>query len=53
MDILFDTLLLLWALEDSEYLPESVKTIINDEKTNLYYSTVSKWEVAIKHKKEN
>ena len=51
MDILLDTHLLLWALEDSEYLPESVKTIINDEKTNLYYSTVSMWEVAIKHKK--
>ena len=51
MDILLDTHLLLCALEDSEYLPESVKTIINDEKTNLYYSTVSMWEVAIKHKK--
>lgn len=51
MDILLDTHLLLWTLEDSEYLPESVKTIINDEKTNLYYSTVSMWEVAIKHKK--
>ncbi|MBE6352740.1 MAG: type II toxin-antitoxin system VapC family toxin [Treponema bryantii] len=51
MDILLDTHLLLWALGDSEYLPESVKTIINDEKTNLYYSTISMWEVAIKHKK--
>ena len=51
MDILLDTHLLLWTLEDSEYLPESVRTIINDEKTNLYYSTVSMWEVAIKHKK--
>ena len=51
MDILLDTHLLLWALEDSEYLPESVRTIINNEKTELYYSTVSMWEVAIKHKK--
>lgn len=51
MDILLDTHLLLWTLEDSEYLPESVRTIINNEKTELYYSTVSMWEVAIKHKK--
>ena len=51
IDILLDTHLLLWVLEDSEYLPESVRTIINDEKTELYYSTVSMWEVAIKHKK--
>lgn len=49
MKILLDTHILLWALSDDMRLPGKAKNIILQEENEIYYSTVSVWEVAIKH----
>ena len=51
MEVLLDTHIALWALVMPDKLPESAKTLLNNSKNNIYYSIVSMWEVAIKHKK--
>ena len=51
MKLLLDTHVLLWALEDSPRLPLSIRDLIIDEKNEIYVSTISLWEIAIKHKK--
>ena len=43
-----DTHVLLWAAGVSERLPEDVRTLIEDPDTELAFSAVSIWEVAIK-----
>lgn len=49
MKILLDTHILLWALSDDIKLPEKAKNIILQKENDIYYSTVSVWETAIKH----
>ena len=49
MKILLDTHILLWALADDRRLPPKAKEIILREESEIYYSTVSVWEVSIKH----
>lgn len=49
MKILLDTHILLWALSDSPQLSDKARKIIMDEKNRLYYSTISLWEVELKH----
>lgn len=49
MKILLDTHILLWALSDDAKLPEKAKSIILREENDIYYSTVSVWEAAIKY----
>lgn len=49
MNILLDTHLLLWALIDDPRLPVQAKNIILNEKSTIFYSMASVWEVAIKH----
>ena len=51
MKILLDTHTLIWALEDSPRLPLAVRDAILDESNQIYVSTISLWEIAIKHKK--
>ena len=51
MKILLDTHTLIWALEDSPRLPLAVRDAIIDESNQIYVSTLSLWEIAIKHKK--
>ena len=51
MEILLDTHILLWALENSEYLSENAKSFILNNNSEIYYSIISIWEVAIKHQK--
>lgn len=51
MKILLDTHTLIWALEDSPRLPLAVRDAIIDESNQIYVSTISLWEIAIKHKK--
>ena len=51
MKILLDTHVILWALEDSFELPVPIREIICDEKNEIYISTISLWEISIKHKK--
>ena len=51
MKYLLDTHILLWALADSEYLPDMARKIIQDRNNEIYYSLASNWEVEIKHLK--
>ena len=51
MRILLDTHVLIWALEDSPKLPLKIRDAILDENNQIYVSTLSLWEIAIKHKK--
>ena len=44
-----DTHILLWALEDDAKLPVKAKEIILDDKSEIFYSFVNVWEVAIKY----
>ena len=51
MKLLLDTHVILWALEDSPYLPSTIREMICDERNEIYVSALSLWEIAIKHKK--
>lgn len=51
MRYLFDTHIIIWALADDRHLSNDVKKIINDSNNEIFYSTVSTWEVEIKHLK--
>ena len=51
MDFLFDTHLLLWALEGSEKLPNKAFEILMNSKNQIFYSVASMWEVYKKYKK--
>ena len=48
MKLLLDTHILLWALSDDPKLPEKAKKLILDPANELYYSTISVWEVELK-----
>lgn len=49
MNLLLDTHILIWALNDDPRLPEKARALILDENNVIYYSVVSIWEVSIKH----
>lgn len=49
MNILLDTPLLIWTLNEDPALPEKARELILDPDNVIYYSTVSVWEIAIKH----
>ena len=51
MKILLDTHILIWALNEDPRLPDRAKEMILDENNTVYYSSVSIWEIAIKHAK--
>ncbi len=46
--MLLDTQLLLWLAEDYDRLSEPARELINDVESELFFSAVSIWEVAIK-----
>lgn len=50
MKLLLDTHVLLWALEDSPKLPIYIRDTLLDENNEIYVSSLSLWEIAIKHK---
>ncbi|MBQ6489977.1 MAG: type II toxin-antitoxin system VapC family toxin [Solobacterium sp.] len=52
MKYLLDTHIILWALIDDPRLSAEVKNIILNPDHSIYYSTVSPWEVEIKHLKD-
>ena len=52
MDFLFDTHLLLWALEGSEKLPKKAFEVLMNPKNQIFYSVASMWEVFIKNEKK-
>ncbi len=49
MNLLLDTHILIWALVDDLRLSKKAREIISDQENTIYYSTVSVWEVSIKH----
>ena len=52
MKYLADTHILLWAMEDDvehSKLPERAKQIFLDPESEIFYSFVNVWEVALKH----
>ena len=52
MKYLLDTHIILWALVNDARLSRKVKEIILDSGNSIYYSTISPWEVEIKHLKD-
>ena len=51
MKFLLDTHIMIWALENNERLPDAAKEILGNDDNAIFYSVVSVWEIAIKHKK--
>ena len=49
MRILLDTHILLWGLADDARLPRQARALIEESSNDIFYSTVSPWEVEIKH----
>ena len=49
MNLLLDTHILIWALNEDPRLPAKAKSLILDENNSICYSVVSLWEVSIKH----
>ena len=48
MRFLLDTHVFIWALTDPKRLPPTARTAITDTENELYVSSVSFWEIAIK-----
>jgi PIN domain nuclease of toxin-antitoxin system len=46
--ILIDTHVFIWYIQNSERLPSSVATLINDSSNEILFSIASIWEMAIK-----
>ena len=51
MNLLLDTHILIWALNEDPRLPGQARELILDENNAVYYSSVSIWEIAVKHAK--
>ena len=49
MNLLLDTHIAIWALNDDPALSEKARELILDAENTIYYSTVSVWEVLLKH----
>jgi len=49
MNLLLDTHIAIWALNDDENLSDKARELIMDPDNSIYYSTVSVWEVLLKH----
>ncbi len=44
------TRILLWALSNDPKLPSRTRIIIEEDGNDIYYSVISIWEVALKHR---
>lgn len=51
MNLLLDTHIAIWALDDSPMLSAKARELIMDPDNTIYYSTVSVWEVMLKHER--
>ena len=49
MNILLDTHIALWAMADHPKLSEKARKLITDPDNTLFYSSVSAWEILLKH----
>jgi PIN domain nuclease of toxin-antitoxin system len=50
MKLLLDTHILLWAAEGSDQLSSKAESLIENPDNQLYFSSASLWEIAIKNK---
>lgn len=50
MQLLLDTHIALWAIVDDKHLPYAAKQLIAAPDNLIWVSTVSIWEIAIKHR---
>ena len=51
MNLMLDTHIAIWALNDDSALSAKARELILDPDNTIYYSTVSVWEVMLKHVK--
>ena len=49
MNLLLDTDIAIWALNDDQNLSDKARALILDPDNTIYYSTISVWEVMLKH----
>ena len=49
MNILLDTHIAVWAITDDPMLSKAARDFILDPDNTIYYSSVSAWEVLLKH----
>lgn len=49
MNILLDTCAFLWLTTDAPELSETAKTVFRDIGNRVYLSSVSVWEIVVKH----
>lgn len=49
MNLLLDTHVALWAITDSQTLPQKARELIQSPKATVWFSAASVWEIAIKH----
>ena len=49
MNLLLDTYILIWTLNDDPRLSKKAKNLILDRNNTVYYSVISIWEISIKH----
>ena len=49
MNLLLDTHILIWALNGDPRLPKKARELILDKDNAVFYSSVSVWEISIKH----
>lgn len=52
MNILLDTHIAIWALNDEPLLSQKARKLILDPDNVIYYSAVSTWEILLKHNKD-
>ena len=51
MKLLLDTHILLWTITNAPDLPPLARKLIGDESNTIFFSSVSAWEVELKHEK--
>ena len=49
MNLLLDTHIALWAISDDPKLPDKARDLISDPDNNIYFSSVSAWEILLKN----
>lgn len=49
MNLLLDTHIALWAITDSQKLPQQARDLIQSPKTTVWVSAANVWEIAIKY----
>ena len=49
MNLLLDTHIVIWALNEDPRLSQKARELILDPDNTIYYSSVSIWEISIKH----